>query len=101
MTAAWLASTRGNPTSAANGGGFGGPSSDGKSCSTISPTTPTAIPLPSPAQRIRICPTKPQVAGPTPFSPGDSRSSSCYASAVRNSSMSRIWSSTQSPGLRE
>ncbi len=76
--------TRGNPTSAANGGGSGALSSDGSSCNTSKPPPPIAATLPSPTQRIRICPTKPQVADPASFSPGGSRSSS-YCGAVARS----------------
>jgi hypothetical protein len=87
--------TRGSPTSAPSGGGSGGFSNEGSSCSTSKPPPPIAATLPRAFQRIRICPTSAQGRMPAHFSPQP------YAKAARSSSMSRIWSSTQSPGFRE
>lgn len=62
-------STRGNPTSAAKGGGCGGFSSPGSACKATSPTTASATTLPRATQRIRTPPTPAQDQEPGGLSP--------------------------------
>jgi hypothetical protein len=65
--------------------------------------------LPNPTQRIRSPPTHAQVADPAEFSPRHPKVKQLKAKAAlpdpypasRRLSMSRNWSSTQSPGFRE
>ncbi len=60
---------RGNPTSAPKGGGSGGRSSEGSTCSTTSPPMAIAATFPAAFQRIRTLPTPAKDQNPGKFSP--------------------------------
>ena len=84
FTSACSTWTRGNPTSPANGGGAGGFSNEGTTCSASSPTPARATPLPKVIQRIRTPLIPAQDPEPGGFSPQRGKSSS-QAKAARSS----------------